>query len=131
MTMQAALGLYAEFDMYSGCKLGSAEAAGNALNMVYSSDGSQLCVLTAVGTWALCNDCEWCFSASACESTLSCCQVLVQDRGLFTLSLPSLKRKVLLPPHKRYNMQKAHLVLLGVRLASSARQALRTAAMAA
>ncbi|CAK0749293.1 hypothetical protein CVIRNUC_001899 [Coccomyxa viridis] len=78
----AALGLYAEFDMYSGCKLGSAEAAGNALNMVYSSDGSQLYVLTA-------------------------------DRGLFTLSLPSWKRKVLLPPHKRYNMQKAHLVLLG------------------
>ena len=50
MTMQAALGLYAEFDMYSGCKLGSAEAAGNALNMVYSSDGRQLYVLTAVRT---------------------------------------------------------------------------------
>ena len=62
---------------------------------------------------------------------LSDFQISVQDRGLFTLSLPSWKRKVLLPPHKRYNMQKAHLVLLGVRLDSSARQILRTAAIAA
>ena len=54
MISQAALGLYAEFDMYSGCKLGSTEAAGNALNMVYSSDGSQLFVLTAVRTLTLC-----------------------------------------------------------------------------
>ena len=60
--MQAALGLYAEFDMYSGCKLGSAEAAGNALNMVYSSDGSQLYVLTAVRTWALCTQYAWCLA---------------------------------------------------------------------
>ncbi|CAL5222539.1 g4916 [Coccomyxa viridis] len=50
--------------------------------MVYSSDGTQLYVLTA-------------------------------DRSLFTISLPSWKRKVLLPPHKRYNMQMAHLALLG------------------
>ena len=69
MTPQAALGLYAEFDMYSGCKLGSTEAAGNALNMVYSSDGSQLYILTAVRTWVLCNHFVYCFriSASTCK----------------------------------------------------------------
>ena len=127
MTLQAALGLYAEFDMYSGCKLGSDEAAGNALNMVYSSDGSQLYVLTAVRTWALCTHYTWCSmqnqpanASNAPACMLSDCQISVQDRGLFTLSLPSWKRKVLLPPHKRYNMQKAHLVLLGVRSDCSA-----------
>ncbi len=52
--MQAALGLYAEFDIYSGCKLGSTEAAGTALTMVYSSDGSQLYVLTAVSAMQIC-----------------------------------------------------------------------------
>ena len=54
--LQAALGLYAEFDIYSGCKLGSTEAAGTALTMVYSADGTQLYVLTAVSTMRLCRD---------------------------------------------------------------------------
>ena len=48
--LQAALGIYANFDIYSGCKLGSAEVAGTALSMVYSSDGTQLYVLTAVSS---------------------------------------------------------------------------------
>ena len=43
----------------------------------------------------------------------------VQDQSLLTLALPSWKKKVLLPPHKRYNMQKAHLAVLGVRSEAS------------
>ena len=54
--MQAALGLYAEFDIYSGCKLGSTEAAGTALTMVYSSDGTQIYVLTAVSAMQICTN---------------------------------------------------------------------------
>jgi hypothetical protein len=49
--LQASLGLYAEFDIYSGCKLGSAEVSGTALSMVYSSDGTQIFVLTAVSSY--------------------------------------------------------------------------------
>lgn len=44
---QASLGVYSEFDLQSGCKLGSTEAAGTALTMCYSPEGSQLLVLTA------------------------------------------------------------------------------------
>lgn len=123
--MQAALGLYAEFDIYSGCKLGSTEAAGTALIMVYSSDGTQLYVLTAVSiTQIRCRsmlgflDFEsrvlTAMANSLTHADTAACHCL-QDRSLFTLSLPLWKRKVLLPPHKRYNMQKAHLALLGVR----------------
>ena len=57
--LQAALGLYAEFDIYSGCKLGSTEAAGTALTMVYSSDGTQLYVLTAVSAMHMCRWIWW------------------------------------------------------------------------
>ena len=122
--LQAALGLYAEFDLYSGCKLSSTEATGTALTMVYSMDGTQLYVLTAVSTTRLTR--LFCVHLSLCglqripfhERSVSSCH-FVQDRSLFTLSLPSWKKKVLLPPHKRYNMQKAHLALLGVRCNAS------------
>ena len=45
--VQASLGVYAELDLQSGCKIGSTEASGTALNMSYSPEGSQLLVLTA------------------------------------------------------------------------------------
>lgn len=124
--LQAALGIYAEFDIYSGCKLSSTEAAGTTLTMVYSADGTQLYVLTAVSTIRLTRKLFFCMHVSLCrlqripfrERYVSSCPC-VQDRSLFTLSLPSWKKKVLLPPHKRYNMQKAHLALLGVRCSTS------------
>ncbi|EIE25272.1 hypothetical protein COCSUDRAFT_65173 [Coccomyxa subellipsoidea C-169] len=78
---EASLGVYAEFDLQSGCKLGSTEASGTSLVMSYSPEGSQLLVLTA-------------------------------ERSIVAFSLPGWKRRVLVPPSSRYNMQKAHMAVL-------------------
>ncbi len=75
--------MYAEFDLQSGCKLGSTEASGTSLVMSYSPEGSQLLVLTA-------------------------------ERSIVAFSLPGWKRRVLVPPSSRYNMQKAHMAVLPV-----------------
>ena len=88
--VQASLGVYAEFDLQSGCKIGSTEASGTALNMSYSPEGSQLLVLTA-------------------------------ERSVLAFALPGWKRRVLVPPSSRYNMQRAHMAVLPVGTASTSK----------
>lgn len=66
--------------------MGSTEASGTALKMMYNTEGSQLLVLTA-------------------------------ERSIVAFALPGWKRRVLVLPSSRYNMQNAHMALVPVGVA--------------
>lgn len=50
MYTQSASGLVAEYDLVSGCKLGSTEAGGTPISLAYTSDASLLVAVLQVGS---------------------------------------------------------------------------------
>ena len=46
--MQAALGVVAEYDLLSGCKLGGGESGGATVALAYTPDASALIAISAV-----------------------------------------------------------------------------------